>query len=94
MQYFMHWKSDLITDTDLPEGWAESGYVGPYPPKGGEHTYDIFVLALKKPVERVKGGVDGTNVKFPSFIEALDTDPDGNTGNVVGCGYLSGNFGY
>lgn len=92
MQYFMHWKAEGVTETNLPKGWATKDYVGPYPPKGGNHAYDIYVFALKNDVERVKGGVNSANQKFPSFIEALDTDKDGNTGNVISCGYLSGTF--
>ena len=31
MHYFLHWNSNGITETSLPEGWApESDYVGPY----------------------------------------------------------------
>ena len=92
MQYFIHWKAANFTETTLPKGWATSEYVGPYPPSGGKHTYDIYVFALKNDVERLKGGFNSQNEKFPSFIEAIDTDVDGNTGNVISCGYLSGTF--
>lgn len=92
VQYFMHWKADGITTTELPEGWAENDYVGPWPPTGATHDYDIYVFALKKPIDRLKGTLNGSNGKFPSFIEAIDTDVDGNTGNVISCGYLSGSF--
>ena len=92
MQYYIHWKAASVTETSLPAGWATKDYVGPYPPEGGKHTYDIYVFALKNDVERLKGGVDGANPKFPSFIEDLDTDIDGNTGNVISCGYLTGTF--
>ena len=93
MQYFIHWKSEGITDTTLPEGWAsESDYVGPYPPDGGTHTYVVYVIALKNPVERVKGGLNGSNPKFPDFVKALDTDKDGNTGNILSCGCLPADF--
>lgn len=92
VQYFMHWKADGVLETNLSQGWAEKDYVGPYPPAGGTHTYDIYVFALKKPIERLKGSVNGVNAKFPSFIEALDTDVSGNTGNIISCGYLTGTF--
>lgn len=92
MQYFLHWKAANFTETDLPKGWATKDYVGPYPPEGGKHTYDIYVFALKNDVERQKGGFNAMNEKFPAFIEALDTDIDGNTGNIIACGFLSGTF--
>lgn len=92
MQYFMHWKADGVTETELTTGWAQSDYIGPYPPEGGTHIYDVYVFALKKPVDRVKGSVNGQNPKFPNFIEALDTDAEGNTGNIVACGYQTGTF--
>ncbi|MCQ2749583.1 MAG: phosphatidylethanolamine-binding protein [Clostridia bacterium] len=92
MQYFMHWKADGVTETSLSKGWATKDYVGPYPPKGGKHTYDIYVFALKNDIPRLKGAFNSQNQKFPSFIEAIDTDVDGNTGNVISCGYLSGTF--
>lgn len=92
MQYFIHWKACNVTETTLPMGWATNDYVGPYPPKGGTHTYDIYVFATKNEVERLKGSVNGQNAKFPSFIEEIDIDKDGNTGNVISCGYLSGTF--
>lgn len=93
MQDFIHWKSDYITETNLPQGFAsETEYIGPYPPEGGEHTYEIYVIALKKPVERIKGSLNGANMKFAQFIEALDTDADGNTGNIAGGAHLVGTF--
>ena len=93
MVYWVHWKSEGITETSLPEGWAsETEYIGPYPPEGGTHTYEIYVIALKNPVERVKGSLNGQNPKFESFLGDLDTDADGNTGNVVGAGHIVGTF--
>lgn len=93
VQNWIHWKSEDVTETELAEGWASSGdYVGPYPPEGGTHTYEVYVIALKNPVERVKGGLDGQNARFASFIEALDTDADGNTGNIAACGHLAATF--
>ena len=93
MHYFLHWNSNGITETSLPEGWApDSDYVGPWPPKGGEHTYDIYVIALKNPIERLKGGVNSQTQNIQEFIDSTDTDENGNTGNIVAIGHLSGNF--
>lgn len=90
---WMHWKSDHVTETRLEEGWASSSdYVGPYPPKGSTHTYEIYVVALKAPVERVKGAFNGQNPKFEKNFQALDIDVDGNRGNIIAVGRLSGTF--
>lgn len=92
-QYWIHWKSFEVTETSLPEGWAPStDYIGPYPPEGGTHTYEIYIIALKNPVERMKGGFNSQNPKFPEFLDALDTDIDGNAGNIISCGHISGTF--
>ena len=90
---FIHWKSCDITETSLPEGWAsESDYVGPYPPPGESHIYEIYVIAVKNPVESMKGAVNGQCLKFPEFVQALDTDVDGNTGNIVGAAHIIGSY--
>ena len=90
---FLHWKSNNVTETKLQRGWAPSSdYVGPYPPEGSTHVYDIYVIALKTPVERLKGGLNGINPKMEEFIQSVDTDPDGNSGNIIAYGRISGKF--
>ena len=89
----LHWKSGGITVTELPEGWAPSSdYVGPTPPSGEIHIYEIYVVALKAPVERLKGSIRAVNPNFISFIQGLDTDSEGNTGNILAYGKISGTF--
>ena len=91
--YFLHWIQGDITETSLPQGYAGSKYyIGMYPPAGDTHVYNIYVIALKNPVDRVKGSVNGISPKFPDFITALDTDKDGNTGNIISVGKVSGKF--
>ena len=91
--YFLHWVQGDITETSLPQGFAGSKYyIGMYPPAGSTHVYNVYVIALKNPVERVKGSVNGISPKFPEFITALDTDKDGNTGNIISVGKISGKF--
>lgn len=91
--YFIHWKADAVTQTQLEQGWAQgASYVGPYPPPGSTHTYDIYVVALRNPVDRVRGSVNTQNQNFASFIRGLDTDAEGNSGNIIAYGYLSGEF--
>ncbi len=90
---WMHWKSDNVTETSLAEGWAPaSDYIGPYPPNGSTHTYEIYVVALKAAVERVKGSFNGQNLKFEENFKNLDVDADGNSGNIIAVGRISGTF--
>ena len=92
---FMHWKSDNVTETSLDEGWADkSEYVGPYPPSGATRTYEVYVVALKAPVERIKGAFGTSNPKFEENFKALDTDAEGNSGNIIAVGRISGTFSY
>ena len=91
--FWIHWKADAVTETDLPRGWAQGAtYAGPYPPSGSTHTYDIYVVALRNDVDRVRGTVRTQNPNFAQFIRALDTDIDGNAGNIISYGYLSGEY--
>ena len=90
---WIHWKTDASTETELPRGWAPSSdYIGPYPPSGDTHVYEIYVVALRAPVEKVKGVLNATNPKFATAITDLDTDIDGNAGNVVAYGHIAGKF--
>ncbi|MCR4556726.1 MAG: hypothetical protein K5779_02745 [Saccharofermentans sp.] len=91
---FLHWKSNGITETELPCGWAPklTEYNGPHLGHGYTHTFDIYVIALKAPVERLRGAINGANPKLDSFIQELDTDIDGNTGNIISYGKISGEF--
>ena len=93
--HFMHWKSDNVTETSLDEGWApKSEYVGPYPPGGSTRTYEVYVVALRAPVERIKGTFNASNPKFEENFKALDTDAEGNSGNIIAIGRLPGTFTY
>ena len=91
--FWIHWKIDDVTETDLPQGWAEGAtYAGPCPPPGSTHTYDIYVVALRNDIDRARGTVRTQNPNFAQFIRGLDTDVDGNTGNIISYGYLSGEY--
>lgn len=88
---YLHWRSGGITETSLPEGWASPlDYNGPHIGHGYTHNFDIYVIALKAPVERVRGTVNGQNKKLGEFIKELDTDTEGNTGNIISYGKISG----
>ena len=91
--FWIHWKIDDVTETDLPQGWAEGAtYAGPCPPPGSTHTYDIYVVALRNDIDRARGTVRTQNPNFAQFIRGLDTDVDGNAGNIISYGYLSGEY--
>ena len=90
--YFIHWKAEGITETHLDQGWAESNYIGPYPPEGNPHTYDIYVIALRAPLDRMRGTLNAQNPNFPANLAAVDTDVDGNTGNIIAYGRISGTY--
>lgn len=87
------WKS-LTSETELPEGWAPQNteYSGPNPGSGHVDNLVIYVVALRTPVDRLKGAVNGTNDKFESFILGLDIDSDGNPGNIAAYGIIAGTF--
>lgn len=98
----IHWKKDSITETNLPQGWAVSAfsqgevskadYVGPNPPSGSTNQYNVYVFALKAPVERVKGSLGTPALKLQDFMDSLDTDAEGNTGNIVAVGRVVGYY--
>ena len=98
----IHWKSVGITETNLPQGWAVSAfsqgevskadYVGPNPPSGSTNQYNVYVFALKAPVERVKGSLGTPALKLQDFMDSLDTDAEGNTGNIVAVGRVTGYY--
>ncbi len=92
VQDWIHWKSNNVTETNLPQGWApQDEYIGPYPP-GGTHDYEIYVFALKEPVERVKGAFNNSNMKFKANALALDEVTEGASGNIIAYGHITGTY--
>ena len=90
---FLHWKSNNVTETDLPQGWASAvDYTGPHIGHGYTHTFDIYVMALRSPTDRLKGAVNAVNKELGSFIELIDTSADGSKGNIIAYGKISGTF--
>ena len=98
----IHWKLVGITETNIPQGWSTSAfsqgeaskadYVGPNPPSGSTNQYNVYVFALKAPVERVKGSLGAPALKLQDFMDSLDTDAEGNTGNIVAVGRVVGYY--
>ncbi len=91
---FLHWKSAGITETDLPTGWAPklTEYNGPHVGHGYTHNFDVYVIALRQPANRLKGAMNWVNPQLDSFMEEVDTDIYGNTGNIIAYGKISGTF--
>lgn len=91
---FVHWMSNNVTETTLPLGWADTAeYVGPTPPAYEIHPYDVYVLALRQPVENLKSSFGVANVFFAKNVMYLDAPAEGVTDNLLGYGYLSGTYG-
>ncbi len=89
---WMHWKSNGVTETNLPQGWASTKeYIGPYPPSG-THTYDVYVFALKQPIEEIKGLFNSSNELFYKSALKLDSVEEGSSGNIISYGYISGTY--
>ena len=89
---WMHWKVNGVTETNLPQGYSSSKeYIGPYPP-GGTHSYDVYVFALKQPVEAAKGSLNCETSLFTKFAMQLDAVTEGSSGNIISYGYLSGTY--
>ena len=88
---------DVFTEeTSLEEGAYDRGergaqYVGPYPPTG-THTYSVFVFALKNKPNDFYLGFDGGGNEINKIYKRIDTDADGNEGNVLAYGRLDGNY--
>lgn len=90
---WIHWKTNNVTEISLVQGWAsEDEYIGPYPPSGGTHDYEIYVIALKEPVERAKGAFNASNLKLKDNMLALDSSAEGVSGNILAYGHLKGTF--
>lgn len=89
---WLHWISNDVTGTELPQGWAgENEYVGPYPP-GGTHEYEIYVIALKEPVSEVFGKLDNSNATFYENRYRCDMTDEGEAGNILAIGTLAGTY--
>lgn len=87
----------FASETSLAEGAYGRGekgaqYVGPYPPKGTPHTYTVFVFALADEPAKVGLVFDAGNNLITNIYTDLDTDANGNTGNVIAYGRLDGNY--
>ena len=86
------------TATSLKEGEikkdGEKGarFVGPYPPLGATHTYSVFVFALKNEPGKFYMGFDGGGNSINDIYKGLNTDVNGNKGNVIAYGRLDGNY--
>ena len=74
------------------KGAKGSRYVGPYPPLGTTHTYSVFVFALKDEPGKFYMGFDGGGNSINDIYKGLNTDVNGNTGNVIAYGRLDGNY--
>jgi phosphatidylethanolamine-binding protein (PEBP) family uncharacterized protein len=89
---FIHWVIGNYEGTEIIAGEPPAFFLALGPEPGRTHTYDIYVIALANPVERAKGTTGGPPTNFNNFLLALDTDVDGNTGNILAFGFLRGKY--
>ena len=89
---FLHWVIANYEGTEIIAGEDPAFFHGLGPEAGTTHTYDIYVIALANPVERAKGTPGTAPTNFNNFLLALDTDVDGNTGNILAFGFLRGKY--
>ena len=90
--YLIHWKAEGVTETHLDRGWADSFYFGPYPRTGLTNTYDIYVIAIRNPIDRLRGSLRVPNENFPLLLACLDIDAEGNKGNISAYGHISAQY--
>lgn len=94
---FLHMKQGGIETTSLAAGEVSTEetdngrYIGPYPPSG-THEYVAYVFALSEAPERYIGTVDYSGKSAAEIAEKLDLKPNGESGNVLAYGRLSGNY--
>ena len=89
---FIHWIVANYEGTEIIAGEDPANFYALGPEAGTTHRYSIYVIALKAPVERAKGATGTMPTNFNNFLLALDTDADGNTGNILAFGYLKGKY--
>ncbi|SEP56173.1 Uncharacterized conserved protein, phosphatidylethanolamine-binding protein (PEBP) family [Lachnospiraceae bacterium NE2001] len=103
---WVHWVASDVREEELATGAnvnqykdnPEFKYVGPYPPVGsGEHTYTIFVYAMKgKPDKDMELKFDEESLSadymyYDYLAISKSGDPD-EYGNVIAYGYISGTY--
>ncbi len=103
---WVHWVADEVREEELETGANKKEYkdnpnfkyVGPYPPEGsGEHTYTIYVYAMKgKPDRDMELEFDETSLSADyMYYDYLSISKSGNPneyGNVIEYGYISGTY--
>lgn len=90
MDVYTDWNA--LAGGQIERGSTGSQYVGPYPPEGSVHTYSVFIFALKGEPGKVPFYFDNSGNNIDNIFAGLDTDAEGNTGNVIAYSRLDGNF--
>lgn len=88
----IHWIVTNYEGTEIIAGEDPAFFLALGPEPGTTRSYTVYVIALKAPVERAKGSTGTMPTNFNNFLLALDTDADGNTGNILAFGYLKGKY--
>lgn len=89
---WLHWRVTVMEAKSLEEGTFKDvkEYIGPYPPKGKDHSYQIEVYALKELPSQTIGKMDASN-SYVKMVKALD-ETNGSTGNILGYGTIMGYY--
>jgi len=91
--YVVHWKSLNVTETSYETGGTlTKDYTGFLPPQGDTRTYDLYVFALKEPIEKMKGVKGSPNPDFANSIPPIDQTSSGEGGNLISYGFLTGTY--
>ena len=88
----IHWIVANYEGTEIIAGEDPAFFFALGPEPGTTRSYTVYVIALKAPVERAKGSAGTMPTNFNNFLLALDTDADGNEGNILAFGYLKGKY--
>lgn len=94
--YWLHWRTYGVQTPGFAHGarapaGAQWEYVGPYPPEG-VHEYVVYVFALKGPASDYPGNFDAESVCVEVVRKALDQAADGQAGNILAEGKISGTY--
>ena len=103
---WVHWVASDVREEELATGAnvnqykdnPEFKYVGPYPPVGsGEHTYTIFVYAMKgKPDKDMDLKFDeefhSADYMYYNYLSISKSGNPDKYGNVIAYGYISGTY--
>ena len=97
---WLHMKSGSVVETSISRGQIRSitgqttddpSYIGPYPP-AGTHHYEIYVFALRQKKDGYYGTVNVPSEGIEKIGSMIDVYENGDVGNVIAYGKISGTY--